>query len=239
MNIALLTAAGVGNRMGQDIPKQFMSIDNKPVIIYTLEAFQRCSDIDAIAVICLKGWEVMLQSYANQFRIDKLRWIFEGGNTNQDSIHNGITGLLAEGCSMDDVILVHDGVRPLVSDEIIKNNISTCLEFGYAVTGLSCKEAIMEMKDNTVQKIEIPRERLIRTQTPHTYKLKTLADAHTLAAKKGITGTVASCTLLSELGIKDQHLVRGSEINGLKLTMPEDVEIFKAMLHTAKESWIK
>lgn len=239
MNIALITAAGVGNRMGQDIPKQFMCIDNKPVIIYTMESFQNCPDIDAICVVCLKGWEVVLRSYANQYNIDKLRWIFEGGATNQESIFNGISGLKSEGCSDDDIILVHDGVRPLVSEDIIKNNITTCIKYGYSVTGLMCKEAIMELRGETLAKMDIPRNRLVRTQTPHTYRLSTLLNAHSMAADSGIYNTIASCTLMGELGVDEQHLVRGSELNGLKLTMPEDVEIFKALLHSNKETWIK
>ena len=239
MVIALLTAGGTGNRMGQDIPKQFMTIDNKPVIIYTMEAFQRHPEIDGICVICLKGWEVVLQSYANQYNITKLKWIFEGGNSNQGSIYKGIVGLKQAGCSDDDIILVQDGVRPLVSERIISENISTCKKFGYAVTGLTCKEAIMEQVDDTVRKIDIPRERLVRTQTPHTYRLGTLLEGHKKAKEKGIVNTVASCTLFSALGITEQHLVRGSEQNGLKLTSPEDIELFKALLHSSKESWIK
>ena len=109
MNIALLTAGGVGNRMGQDIPKQFMTIDNIPVIIYTMQAFQSHPQIDAICVVCLKGWEVVLQAYANQFNITKLKWIFEGGDSNQHSIRNGLWGLRDAGCAEDDIILVHDG----------------------------------------------------------------------------------------------------------------------------------
>lgn len=239
MNIALLTAGGTGNRMGQDIPKQFMTIDNKPVIIYTMEAFQKHPEIDGICVICLKGWEVVLQSYANQYNISKLRWIFEGGNSNQESIFNGLVGLKHAGCSEDDIILVQDGVRPLVSERIISENISTCKKFGYAVTGLTCKEAIMEQVDDTVRKIDIPRERLVRTQTPHTYRLGTLIEGHQIAKEKGVENTVASCTLFSAIGVSDQHLVRGSEQNGLKLTSPEDVELFKALLHSTKETWLK
>ena len=239
MNIALVTAGGSGNRMGQDIPKQFMCIDNRPVIIYTLQAFQFCPEINAIAVVCLKGWEVFLRAYANQYNITKLKWIFEGGASNQSSIKNGIKGLKEEGCKDDDIVLVHDGVRPLVSNEIIHNNIETCKKYGYAVTGLLCKEAIMELKDNTVQEIDIPRERLVRTQTPHTYHLSTLWEAHNKAEKQGITNTVASCTLMAALGIADQHLVKGTEKNGLKLTQPEDVELFKAMTATSPEPWIK
>ncbi|MCI6672204.1 MAG: IspD/TarI family cytidylyltransferase [Prevotella sp.] len=239
MNIALLTAGGIGNRMGQDIPKQFMTIDNIPVIIYTMKAFQEHNEIDAIGVVCLNGWEVMLQAYANQFNITKLQWIFPSGETNQQSIRNGLLGLQAQGCKEDDIVLVHDGVRPLVSARIISENIRKCREFGYAVTGLVCKEAIMEVKGDCLLNIEIPRERLIRTQTPHTYRLRTLLEAHAEAQLRGIENTVASCTLLGELGVEEQHLVIGSERNGLKLTQTEDVELFKALKNTDKEDWMK
>lgn len=239
MNIALLTAGGTGNRMGQDIPKQFMPIFNKPVIIYTMESFQKHPKIDAIAVVCLKGWEVVLQSYANQYNISKLKWIFEGGESNQDSIFNGLKGLKTAGCADDDIVLVQDGVRPLVSEEIITNNIKVCQKYGYAVTGLLCKEAIMEKVGDVIHEIEIPRERLVRTQTPHTYKLKILLDAHGKAKEKGVVNTVASCTLMAAIGIDDQHLVEGSEMNGLKLTRPQDVELFKALLKSEGEKWMK
>lgn len=239
MNIALLTAGGTGNRMGQDIPKQFMCVDNQPVIIYTMQAFQNHPEIDAIAVICLNGWETALQAYANQYNITKLKWIFEGADTNQGSIHNGIVGLKKNGCNDDDIVLVHDGVRPLVSEKIISDNIACCKKYGYAVTGLTCKEAIMELTDNKVSDISIPRERLVRTQTPHTYRLGFLLDTHVKAEEKGIKNTVASCTLVSMVGTKDQHLVEGSEKNGLKLTRPQDVEIFKAMIHSEPENWMK
>lgn len=239
MNIALLTAGGIGNRMGQDIPKQFMCIDNKPVIIYTMESFQKHEEIDGIAVVCLKGWEVVLQSYANQYNISKLKWIFEAGQTNQESIFKGITGLKEAGCDDQDIILIQDGVRPLVSEDIITNNIETCQKYGFAVTGLTCKEAIMEKDGDCLFGISLPRERLVRTQTPHTYRLRTLLDAHEEANKKGIRDTVASCVLLPLLGCNEQHLVKGSEQNGLKLTSPEDVELFKAYIHSVPEKWLK
>lgn len=239
MNIALLTAGGVGNRMGQDIPKQFMCVDNKPVIIYTMQVFQKHPEVDAIAVVCLDGWQTVLQAYANQYNITKLKWIFRGAETNQGSILNGIVGLKEAGCSEDDVVLVHDGVRPLVSSKIISDNIAVCKKNGYAVTGLTCKEAIMELKNETVVDIDIPRERLVRTQTPHTYRLGYLLDVHKKANDLKIENTVASCTLVAMVGNKNQHLVEGSEKNGLKLTRPQDVEIFKAMIHSEPEAWMK
>ena len=230
MTIALLTAGGVGNRMGQDIPKQFMTINEKPVLIYTLEAFQNHKEIDAIAVVCLNGWEPMLRAYANQYKITKLKWIFKGGSSNQDSIHNGIYGLRENGCNDSDIVIIHDGVRPLVSERIISDNISICCEYGYAVTGLVCKEVIMEIKNNLVLPIDIPRERLVRTQTPHTYHLGDLIHAQEEALKRGIKDTVAPCDMVAKIGEHEQHLVVGSEKNGLKLTRPEDIDIFKSLI---------
>ena len=115
MNIALVIAGGSGNRMGQDIPKQFMYVYDAPIIIHTLQCFQKHPDIGLIAVVCLKGWETVLQSYANQYRITKLKHIFPGGKTGMGSIHNGIYGLKDAGCDDDDLVLIHDAVRPLLS----------------------------------------------------------------------------------------------------------------------------
>ena len=133
MNIALIIAGGSGNRMGQDIPKQFIHVDDCPIIIHTMKAFERHPDVHAIAVVCLEGWETVLRSYANQFSIKKLKWIFPGGNTGMESIHNGIYGLKREGCTDDDLVLIHDSVRPLLSQEIIAKNTATPLRASNAV----------------------------------------------------------------------------------------------------------
>lgn len=240
MNIALLTAAGNGTRMGQDIPKQFMTIDDCPIIIYTMLPFQEHEEIDEIAVVCLAGWENSLKAYANQFGITKLKHIFSGGLTNQGSIHNGILGLKEVGYSDEDIILIQDGVRPLVSADIITNNINVCKKYGYAITGLMCKEVIMEFKPEkeVLGYISIPRERLVRTQTPHTYKLGIILDIHKKAEIYNLDMT-ASCELAAKLGINDQHLVLGNEKNGLKLTNVEDIELFKALKHVSKYPWLK
>lgn len=240
MNITLLTAAGSGTRMGQDIPKQFMTIDDCPVIVYTMLPFQEHPSIDAIAVVCLNGWDKALQAYANQFGITKLKYIFQGGTSNQDSIHNGLIGLKNSGCSNDDIILIQDGVRPLVSSDIITNNIAVCQKYDYAITGLKCKEVIMEFmpENQTLGYIPIPRERLIRTQTPHTYKLGIILDIHKKAKELGLD-MAASCELSAKVGVNDQHLVIGNEKNGLKLTNVEDIELFKALKHVSKYPWLK
>ena len=234
MNIALITAGGIGNRMETSVPKQFMTINEKPVIIYTLEKFQTHQEVDAIAVACLEGWETVMRSYANQYSISKLKWIFKGGASNQESIYNVLKGLLKEGCSESDIIIVHDGVRPLVDSRIITDNIRTCMKYGYAVTGLICKEVIMEIDGENLQPIPQPREKLVRTQTPHTYYLGALIQAHKEALKKSLNDTVAPCDMFAKLGKVNQYVVMGSEKNGLKLTKPEDVDIFKAILKAEK-----
>ena len=230
MNIALIIAGGSGNRMGQDIPKQFMHVDGAPIIIWTLKAFQQHPDIDAIGVVCLKGWETVLQSYANQFLVDKLKWIFPGGNTGMESIHNGIYGLKEVGCGT---------VRPLVSQEIISSNIAICKAYGYAITGIKCREAILESNDGFTSNTSIPRDKLIRTQTPQTFRLGNIIGVHEEAREKGISDSVASCTLVAELGKERMmHIVPGSEKN-IKITTVEDLEMIKALMHTEQESWLK
>lgn len=239
MNIALLIAGGSGNRMGQDIPKQFIHIDGRPIIIHTMQRFQEHPDIGAIAVVCLHGWETVLQSYANQFKIDKLKWIFPGGNSGMESIHNGIYGLKKVGYSDEDMVLIHDAVRPLLSQEIISSNIAICKAFGYAITGIQCREAILNSPDGFSSKTSIPRDTLIRTQTPQTFRLKNIISVHEAAKEKGIVNSVSSCTLIAELEEDiEMHIVPGSEKN-IKVTTVEDLEILKALMHTQKEQWLK
>lgn len=238
MNYALIIAGGSGNRMGQDIPKQFMHVEGCPIVIHTLKAFQQHPDIHGIAVVCLAGWETVLQSYANQFCIDKLKWIFPGGASGQESIHNGIYGLREAGCQDDDLVLIHDAVRPLLSQEIISSNIAVCKKYGYAITGIKCREAILESEDGFSSTSSIPRDKLIRTQTPQTFRLGNIIAAHEEAAARGITSSVASCTLMAELGNREMHIVPGSEKN-IKVTTVEDLEIIKALMNIKTEAWIK
>jgi len=238
LNIALIIAGGSGNRMGQDIPKQFMHVDNCPIIIHTMKAFQKHPDIDSIAVVCLRGWETVLQSYANQFMITKLTHIFKGGENGQESIYNGIMGLKNAGYDDEDLVLIHDAVRPLISQDIISSNIATCKAYGYAITGIQCREAILKSEDGFSSTTSIPRDKLIRTQTPQTFRLRNIIGIHNKAKMQGIHNSVASCTLIAELKAAEMHIVPGSEKN-IKITTTEDLEILRALMHTSKEQWLK
>lgn len=227
MNIALIIAGGRGMRMGQEIPKQFLTVADKPVIAYTLEAFQKHPDVDVIAVVCVEGWDSILAAYARQYGITKLRHIIPGGENGQGSIRNGVFEL-EKHYSPDDLVLVHDAIRPMVSQDIISGCIATAREHGSAIVTIPCQEAMLETEDQVSTHSAYPREKLKRTQTPQGFALGRLADAHRRALEKGITNSVASCTLMVELG-ETIYFCAGSEKN-IKLTTPDDMEIFKALL---------
>lgn len=236
MNIALIIAGGSGARMHQNIPKQFINVNDKPVIIYTLEAFQRHTSIDVIAVVCIDGWQNMLSAYAEQFNITKLKHIILGGENGQASIRNGIF-YLKERYRQDDIILVHDAIRPLVSEEIISDCIRVASQYGSAIASIPCAEAILETDNQISSNSSYPRENLKRTQTPQAAALKTLSDLHREALEKGITNSIATCTLMIELG-KQVYFSKGSEKN-IKLTTVDDIDIFKALLIAEKSNWLK
>lgn len=236
MNIALIIAGGNGQRMNQDIPKQFIHVNDKPIIIYTLEVFQSHPNIDAIMVVCLDGWHDVLQSYAKQFEITKLRWIVSGGENGQASIRRGVFALEKE-CAGDDLVLVHDAIRPLVSSEIISDCIAICRLHGSAVAAIPCAEAMLATVDGAVSREQIDRAALRRTQTPQAFELKKLVWAHREALVRGITSSVATCTLMIELGER-VSLSAGSEKN-VKLTTTEDIDIFKALLSAKRAAWLR
>lgn len=236
MNIAMIIAGGSGQRMNQDIPKQFLNVNDKPVIVYTLEAFQHHPNIDAIAVVCLEGWQEILKAYAKQFNITKLNWITEGGDNGQASINNGLQ-LLKENCNMQDMVLIHDAIRPMVSQEIISDCISKCNRYGSAITVIPCVEAVLYSENHINSDESIDRSTLMRTQTPQAFYLSKLLWAHEEAKKRGITNSVATCTLMIELG-ENISFSTGSEKN-IKLTTTDDIEIFKALLQSKKDDWLK
>lgn len=235
-NIALIIAGGSGARMQQDIPKQFLTINDRPVIVYTLEAFQKHPEIDAIAVVCIEGWEQVLWAYAKQFNITKLMYVVPGGKNGQDSIRNGLFEL-EKHYDLEDLVLIHDAIRPMVSDEIISDCIAKTKEFGCAIATIPCAEAMMQTTDGIVSCGSYPRDKLKRTQTPQGFPIGKLCKIHRAALERGITNSVASCTLMIEMG-EQVYFSAGSEKN-IKLTTIDDLDIFKALLLAKRSDWLK
>lgn len=235
MTTAIIIAGGVGNRMGQSIPKQFINVYDKPILMYTLEGFEKHPMVDAIEVVCIEGWENVVWSYAKQYNITKLKWIVNGGATGQESIRNGVYNL-EDKCSPEDVIIVHDGIRPLVDAEVLTDVIMKAQEFGNAVTSLPYNEQIFVVgkdDENTTTQF-IPRETLRRVSTPQAYKFELIDSKYHEAFEKeiGIYGSHYTNTMMVELGVR-LHFAVGSDKN-IKLTTKDDLEMFKGYLSKGK-----
>lgn len=224
-NIVLITAAGIGSRTQQFIPKQFLSINDKPLIIYTLEKFEKHPEIDQIVITCLQGWDNFIECYAKQFNITKLSKIILGGNTGFDSIQNGLETIKTF-ANADDIVLIHDGNRPGVSNETISDCISVAKEEGSAITYIPVNEVVFNVNKNTPELLN--RDDIIRTQTPHAASFGYMFEIYQKAKKQNITNSVAFCSLLSELG-EELHFVKGSEKN-FKITYKEDIDLFKGLI---------
>ena len=234
MTVAIIIAGGSGSRMGQDIPKQFIKVYDKPVLIYTLEGFQKHPQIDAIEVVCIDGWHDVLRSYAQQFGIDKLKWIVSGGKSGQESIRNGVFHLEKE-LSDDDIVIIHDGIRPLVDETVLTDVIEKCRQYGNAVTSMPYNEQIFLVDDEISTVKYIPRETLRRVATPQAYRFDLLDEKYHEAFEKkiGIYGSSYTNTMMVELGVR-LYFAKGSDRN-LKLTTPGDLEVFQAMLGSQGE----
>ncbi len=240
MVTAVIIAGGSGHRMGQDIPKQFINVYDKPILIYTLEGFQKHPLIDEIEVVCIAGWHDVVSAYAKQFGITKLKSIVAGGETGQESIRNGVFAL--EGKASDsDIIVIHDGIRPLVDGEVLTDVIKTAKKYGNAVTSMPYNEQIFIVNEDNEKttKQYVRRETVRRVSTPQAYKFDKLLWAYKKAfdEKIGIFGSAYTNTMMVDLG-EELHFASGSDKN-IKLTTKDDLELFKAYLKADKDNWLK
>lgn len=236
MNYAVIIAGGSGHRMGQDIPKQFINVHDKPILIYTLEAFQNHPLIDEICVVCINGWENVLQAYAKQYGITKLTNIVSGGSTGQESIRNGVYSFEGK-ADNNDIIIIHDGIRPIVEKDVLDDVIKKARKYGNAVTSTPYNEQIFKnCEDKLSSNSYIPRETLRRVATPQAYKFRLLDDSYHIAFEKqiGIFGSSYTNTMMVDLGHK-LFFALGSNMN-IKLTTRDDLDIFKSYLKSRQSS---
>ena len=219
--------------MGQDILKQFINVFDKPVIVYTLESFQKHLMVDAIEVVCLDGWDQILWAYAKQFNIDKLKWIVPGGNSGRESIRNGVYNLEGK-CSEGDIVIIHDGVRPLVDGSILTDVIKTAQKYGNAVTSRPVNEQIFWVgnEDKNTTNSYIPREQVRIVATPQAYEFTNLDKRYHEAFEKniGVMGSNYTNTMMVQLG-ETLHFVAGSDRN-IKLTTKDNLVEYKINNYT-------
>lgn len=234
MNYAVIIAGGVGSRVGANIPKQFIKVYGKPILAYTLESFQNHPAIDAIAVVCIEGWEDEVETYKEKYGISKMQWIVPGGNSGQESIRNGVFHL-KDKINENDIVIIHDSVRPLVDESVLTDVIEVAQKYGNGVTSLPYNEQIFIIEDETSTKQYIPRETLRRVSTPQGYHFGELYNAYVEAFEKkiGIGNSSYTNTMYSDLG-KTLYFAKGSDKN-IKLTTPDDLAIFRGYLRAKDE----
>ena len=229
MNVALIKAGGIGSRMNAGIPKQFVCVNDKPIIIYTLEAFEKHPGIDAIIVVCVDGWHEVLRSYARRFNIKKLKSIVNGGSTSLRSIKEGVKEIKKH-YSSEDTVVVHDGNRPLVSQDIISDVLAKSKLHGSAVAAIPCTDEVM-MTDAIHMESEkfLDRKMLYRIQTPDAYKFQLLLELFDYASEEQLETLGATNTLMIALG-KRVYFSQGSELN-IRLTTQEDILLCESLLN--------
>ena len=226
MNVALILAGGADPKFQSSVPKQFVNVENRPIIVYTLEAFEHHPEIDEIVVACLAGWQEMVRAYAKQFNITKLTTIVEGGESGQASSRKGVEELQKHH-KKDDIVILHDAIRPLVSKEEISDCIRVCREKGMGVAAIPSKETIMKSKTGQEGKDIISRFEIMRIQTPQALSLGNLVEIHKQALQKGILNEWEMSSVISKLG-RTVYFSKGSESN-IKVSTMNDVEMFKIL----------
>ena len=224
MNIVLLLAGGVGKRSGLDIPKQFIPVDNIPIIVYTLRVFQRSKMIDAICVVAHSEWINKVWEYSRLYGISKVKWVVSGGETGLESVKNGVESL--NNNSEDDLVLIHDSVRPFLTQKAIDDNIKVASEYGVAVTSVPCVETLVKVRENGRADTQISRDGLMRVMTPQTFRLRILRD---LFRNTDIRNSIFPSTFALYMSKGNPvYCSYGSERN-IKITYPEDVVYFKSL----------
>lgn len=226
MNTALILAGGVDARFKMEIPKQFVNVNNRPIIVYTLEIFQNHPDIDEIIVTCLDGWQEMVKAYGKQFNITKLRTIILGGKDAQESTYHGLNAL-KERMGKGDIVVVHDSIRPMVSESIITKSIQMCRKKGMGVAATYIMDTIMHSSDGKEGYRSINRYEIMKVQTPQAFDFELIWELHNRAIAEKCLGAWDNSSMLTNLG-ENVFFSEGSDLN-LKINTVEDVEMFKAL----------
>lgn len=235
MNIAVIFAGGVGSRMhSKDRPKQFLEIHGKPIIIHTLEVFEQHPQIDAIVVACVENGIDHLKALIHRFNLKKVRKIVPGGASGQESIYNGLCAAEEIAAGEDSIVLIHDGVRPLIYEKTITDNISCVTANGSSITCVPVKETVLLVSPQTGTVDMVPSRANSRlARAPQSFRLTEILQVHRQAREEGLDNFIDSCTMMQHYG-KQLYLIDGPQEN-IKITTPDDFYSMRALLD-AKEN---
>ena len=231
-NYAMILAGGVGNRMGSDIPKQFLEVDGKPIIVYSIENFQKNKDIEKILVVCLKDWTERLRALIEKYSLTKVEWITEGGSTGHDSIRNGVF-FLKDKIEDDDIIVVHDAVRPILPQKAIDEVLRVAHEEGNASSSIPCHPPIVYTEDFVSGDRDVDREHVMLTASPQAFRFDLALSCYEQAEKDDYHNSTFTSSLLIHYG-KRVFFARGTTCN-IKITTKEDIALFEALLKIPEE----
>ena len=238
MNTALIFAGGTGTRMNTKTkPKQFLELNGKPIIIHTIDIFEQHPDIDVIAVVCLESWIPYMKGLLERYHIEKVKFVVPGGETGQQSIRRGLDAIWAdESVPKDSLVLIHDGVRPLINEEIISSCIECAKQYGNAITVTPAIETVITVSDNDeVDKI-VDRSKCRLARAPQTFRLCDIMEAHKRAVEDGALNMIDSAMLMSHYGAT-LHVVEGP-VENIKITTPSDFYVFRAIYEARENSQI-
>ena len=237
MNVGLIFAGGVGSRMhSKGKPKQFLEMNGKPILIHTIEIFDQHPQIDAIVLVSNPDWLDYSKKLLSKFDIKKVRWVVPGGSSGQESIFKGLKQLKDAGLDDDTVVLIHDGVRPLIQAETITDNIESVKQFGNAVTVIPAQETIVTVDGDGMINSTNNRSASRIARAPQSFLLKDIYGAHEKVGFQYEASIVDSATLMMKAGVK-LHTVDGP-IENIKITTPSDFYIFRAILEVKENSQI-
>lgn len=232
MNYVILLAGGVGKRMGADIPKQFIKVKGKPIIVYSIENFQRNEQIEKIVVVCVKDWIDYVKELVKEYDLTKVGWIIEGGSTGHDSIRNGVF-FLKDKVNPDDYIIVHDAVRPILPQKAINEVLRIAREKGNASSSIVCHPPIVYTEDGESGVRDIDREHVMLTASPQAYRFSLALSCYEKAEVENKNNFTFTSSLLIHYGER-VYFAKGTTSN-IKVTKKEDIALFEALLNVPEE----
>ncbi len=238
MNIAVIFAGGKGVRIGNEKPKQFIEVYNKPIIVHTLEKFEIHPEIDGVAISCIADWIPHLKELVKQYNLTKVKWIVEGGSTGQLSIYNGLSAVYQDFPEENPIVLIHDGVRPFIDADLISRNIEAVKKYGSSISSSPAIETFAITSDNGNVETIVDRSKSMIAKAPQSFYLHEIIAIHEQALKDGIENSIDSCTLVHSYG-KEIHTIPCSTDN-IKITTPKDLYISKYMFDIQNNTyWVE
>lgn len=233
MNIAVILAGGVGSRVGANVPKQFVEVLDKPIIVYTIEVFESHPEIDAVEIVCIDSQMDYMKELVKKYNLTKVKWITKGGKDFQHSVINGIFNLENK-INDEDIILVHWAASPFVSADIISDGIKVAKEKGNAISAQPCY-LLYGSNDNGIKSTKwVDRDSIIEMGAPQSFRYKFIRELFKEAIAKNLIEKVEphTTTLMYFMG-KEIYFSKGSHTN-IKITTKEDIEFFKAYISGIK-----